>query len=292
MNIMQVQPIFDITTEHGEGPIWDVDSQQLYWVDIMQGEYHKGNWESHKVQTFSIGQPLGVLAIREKGGLVMATRDGFGFFDEMTNAFTLIDPSPEQYNPKVRFNDGSVDPAGRFFAGTMEWDGGADIGKLFRLDTDHSWQLLDENIFITNGMGWNPKKNTYFMIDTLRHVMYAYDYNEATGEIANRRVHIQFKDDEFPDGMTIDSEGGFWVAMWGGGKVIHYDSSGIKANEIQVPALHTTSCCFGGPDLNVLFITTSKLPLSIEQRNNNPLAGRTFKVETHAKGQIESKFKG
>lgn len=290
---MNAQTVFDITTGHGEGPIWDAEKQQLYWVGLLQGKYHKGNWNTKKVETYSIGQPLGFLALREnQEGLVMGVRDGFGFFNETTNQFQLIEPSPEQHNTKVRFNDGAVDPMGRLFGGTMEWDGAEDIGKLFRLNTDHSWQLMEQNIFITNGMGWNPQKDTYFMIDTLRHVLYAYDYDLATGDIANRRVHIQFSENEFPDGMTIDSEGGFWVAMWEGGKVIHFDKMGKRVKEIVVPALHTTSCCFGGKALKTLFITTSKLPLSEQERKENPLAGRTFFVETDTKGQLEPRFNG
>ena len=290
---MRVQPIFNISTEHGEGPLWDAEKQQLYWVDLLQGKYHKGDWNTHQIETFSIGQPIGFLALREKKeGLVMGVRDGFGFFNEQQSSFKLIDPSPEQHNDKVRFNDGAVDPMGRFFGGTMEWDGAKDIGKLFRLDTDHSWKLMEENIFITNGMGWNPQKDTFFMIDTLRHGLYAYDYDLATGDISNRRVHIQFGENEFPDGMTIDNEGGFWVAMWEGSKVIHFDKTGKKVKEIAVPALHTTSCCFGGKDLKTLFITTSKLPLTEEERKDNPLAGRTFMIETDMKGQLEPKFNG
>ena len=287
-----MMPIFDVVVEHGEGPVWDSKSQQLYWVDLLQGVYYRGDWRTGQIRSFSIDQPIGVLALRKKGGLVMGVRDGLGFYDEESDTFRLIEPSPEKDNPKVRFNDGAVDPQGRFFAGTMEWDGAEDIGKLFRLNTDHSWDLLEENIYITNGMGWNLQLDKYFMVDTLRHVMYVYDYDLETGNIFSRRVHIQFGQNEFPDGMTIDSEGGFWVALWGSSKIIHFDRNGKAIQEIPVPVSHPTSCCFGGPDLKTLFITSSKLPLTAAEREASPMAGRTFVLETETTGQLEPKFNG
>lgn len=290
---MKVETIFDISVEHGEGPVWDPIAQKLYWVDLLQGKYLKGDVKAHSFEEFSIGQPLGVLGLRKNNcGLVMGVRDGFGFYDEIKNHFSLIEPSPEQNNSQVRFNDGAVDPMGRLFGGTMEWDGADNMGKLFRLDADQSWHLLEENIHITNGMGWNPNKDKFFMIDTLRHMMYAYDYQIETGDISNKRAFIQFSQDEFPDGMTIDSEGGFWVALWGGSKIVHFNMVGERLEEINLPVTHPTSCCFGGKDLKNLFITTSKLLLSEKERKDNPLAGRLFKVETNTVGQIEPRYDG
>ncbi len=95
-------------------------------------------------------------------------------------------------------------------------------------------------------MGWNDNMNIYFVIDTLKHAIFAYDYKIETGDISNKRIHIEFSKDEFPDGMTIDSEGGFWVALWGGSKIVHFDNMGNRIEEISLPVLHPTSCCFGG----------------------------------------------
>ena len=290
---MKAKPIFNIEVEHGEGPVWDPIEQKLYWVDLLQGRYVKGDVNTYATEEFYAGQPLGFLALRENhDGLVMGVRDGFGFFNEKNSEFKLIKPSPEQNNARVRFNDGAVDPKGRVFGGTMEWDGAKNKGKLFRLNLDHSWNLLEENIHITNGMGWNPEKDTFFMIDTLRHNVYAFDYDLQSGDISNKRTHIQFSENEFPDGMTIDIEGGFWIAMWEGSKVLHFDKNGDIIEKIEVPVLHPTSCCFGGKDLTTLFITTSKLPLSEQERKENPLAGKIFKVETNTIGQIEPRYNG
>lgn len=290
---MQVTPLFNISAEHGEGPVWDAIDQKIYWVDLLQGVYFKGDLKDNTIEDYSIGQPLGFLALREnQKGLVMGVRDGFGFYDEKTKLFNLIEPSPEQHNSAIRFNDGTVDPKGRVFGGTMEWDGADNKGKLFRLNSDHSWNVLEENIHITNGMGWNPEKDTFFMIDTNRNAVFAYDYEIATGDISNKRTHIQFADTEFPDGMTIDIDGGFWIALWGGGALIHFDKKGNKIEEIQMPVSHPTSCCFGGPDLKTLIITTSKVALSEKEQLENPLAGSLFKIETNTVGQIQARYHG
>ena len=289
---MKPQPIFDIRADHGEGPVWDPAGQKLYWVDIMVGKFYIGDPSIGFCEEHEIGQALGVLALREQGGLVMGVRDGFGFYDLDKKEFSLLEGGPEQHNPDVRFNDGAVDPAGRFFAGTMEWEGRTPTGALYRLDPDHNHQKLEEDIYITNGMDWSPDRKTYYMTDTLRNVIYAYDYEMETGSISNRRDHIVFAKDELPDGMTVDSEGGFWVALWGGSRLVRYDPSGVKMSEIGLPVLHPTSCCFGGPDLRTLYITTSQHPLTEQEKRDYPLAGRTLVLETDVVGQNGPKFKG
>lgn len=285
-------PIFDIKPIHGEGPVWCPITKKFYCVDLLEGSYFKVDWATGNAEKYNVGQELGVLALRENGGVIAGVRDGFGFYDENVKQLQLIDDSPEINIKERRMNDGAVDPAGRFFAGTMEYDGANDTGKLYKLNTDKSWDCLEENIFITNGMGWNPAKDTYYMIDTFKNVMYAYDYDINTGNISNRRNHIQWKKEEYPDGMTIDSKGGFWVAMWLGSKVSHFNASGEWIKDVKVPVSHTTSCCFGGEDLNTLLITTSHLNLSEAEKAANPLAGRCFEFKTDVIGQIEPRYKG
>lgn len=289
---LKAEPIFDIKPQHGEGPVWCPITQTFYCVDLIKGVYYKVDWESKTSKKFEMGQELGVMGLCENGKIVAGVRDGFGFFDERYGTLELIDNSPEITVKERRMNDGAIDPAGRFFAGTMEYDGGNDTGKLYRLDADKSWECLEENIYITNGMGWSPDKKTYFMIDTFRNVMYAYDYDIETGKIFNRRNHIEWSKNEYPDGMTIDMDGGFWVAMWLGSKISHFDASGTWVKDISVPALYTTSCCFGGENMKTLLITTSNLNLSDEERQDYPLAGRCFAVETDVIGQVEPRYKG
>ena len=178
---MKAEPILDIKPVHGEGPIWCPIEQKFYCVDLLKGSYFKVDWASKKAEEYNVGQELGVMALRENGRIVAGVRDGFGFYHEHTNELRLIENSPELHVSDRRMNDGAVSPAGRFFAGTMEYDGANDTGKLYRLNPDHSIDHLENNIFITNGMGWSPDKCTYYMIDTNRNVCYAYHYDLETG---------------------------------------------------------------------------------------------------------------
>ncbi|WP_052958676.1 SMP-30/gluconolactonase/LRE family protein [Maribacter thermophilus] len=289
---MKAEPIFEIRPVHGEGPVWCPIEKKFYCVDLLKGTYYKIDYLTGCFSEFSVGQELGVLALCTSGRIITGVRDGFGFYDEGKKQLRLVENSPEINVKKRRMNDGAVDPKGRFFAGTMEYDGKNATGSLYRLNTDQTVTCLERNIFITNGMGWSPDCKTYYMIDTMRNVMYAYDYNIETGDISNRRRHIQWNKNEFPDGMTVDSEGGFWVAMWNGKKISHFDREGIWIEDISIPVSFVTSCCFGGEENNTLFITTSRLNLTEEEQKKNPLEGRCFAVNTNTKGQIEPRYNG
>ncbi len=286
------EPVFDIRAEHGEGPVWDPINQELFWVDLIQGKVHRAHIANGQIETYQLGQPVGVIALRQQGGLVVAVRDGFGFFDLDANRLELLEENAEKDNPEVRFNDGAIDPDGRFLAGTMSWDGVDRLGKLFALHKDHSITLLEQNLFISNGMTWSGDGETYFFIDTLQHAVFAYDYDSTTGQISNRRIHIQFERTEFPDGMAADTDGGFWIAFYGGSKVVHYGSDGSEIEQVKLPVMHPTSCCFGGPNLSTLFITTSQIALSDRLKSDHPTAGYVFRVETLVEGVPQRRFAG
>ncbi len=289
---LKATPFLDIKPEHGEGPVWCPIEQKFYCVDLLQGIYYKVDYGTEKAEKFEIGQPLGVMALTEDGGVVVAVRDGFGFFDEKTGSLALIEYSPEEKIAETRMNDGAVDPAGRFLAATMTYDGMKNIGNLYALEEEGRYQHLEKELLLPNGMGWSPDNRKFYLIDTHSNAMFAYDYDLETSELSNKSIHIQWSENEYPDGMAIDNKGGFWVAMWGGSKISHYSADGKFKEDIVVPVAHTTSCCFGGPDLTTLLITTSSLPLNPQEKLARPLAGRVFKVETAIIGQIQRRFKG
>ena len=283
---------FSNRAEHGEGPVWDAERKRLYWVDIIQGRYYRGDLEKGKAKAVDVGQPLGVLALREKKGLVMGVRDGMALWRPKKHRLRLLQGPKYWSDPDFRFNDGAVDPRGRFVAGTMSWEGDRPEARLYRLDPDRSVHILEEGLTISNGLGWSPAEDTFFLIDTPTRTMFAYDYDPDTGDIADRRTFIQFAEDELPDGMCIDTEGGFWVAIWGGAKVVHFDAKGKRVEELELPVPHPTSCCFGGAALQTLFVTTSQIALSDREKNDHPLAGRVFAFELEATGQPQGRFRG
>ncbi|NQZ77308.1 MAG: SMP-30/gluconolactonase/LRE family protein [Ekhidna sp.] len=288
---LNVSPIFDIIVDHGEGPVWDPVSQKYYWVNLIEGSYLIGDPQDRSFRSFNIGEPLGVMALAESGIPVVATANGFGVFDQDKNVLSLFDPSPESDQPELRFNDGTVDSEGRFYAGTMLYDGSAPKGRLYRLNKDQSFTEFDKELRIPNGMGWNKEKTVFYMIDTLQFKMFAYDYDITTGNLTNRRVFMTFEENDLADGMTIDTEGCFWIAFYGEGKVVKYSPEGEKLLQIDVPAPYTTSCCFGGPKMNQLFITTSKRDLDDADKSKYPLSGSCFIVDTDTVGIADPRVK-
>lgn len=286
-----VEIAFESQCQHGEGPLWSPRAQSLYWVDLLQGKYFKGNGKGEFTE-HALGQPLGVLAERENGGLVMAVRGGFGLTSPGGSSFVELQPAPEAHNKKVRFNDGAVGPGGWFFAGTMEWEGKQPIGKLYRLNPDHSFTEMDNGFYIPNGMAWSNDGKTLYLIDTLQHLIFSYDYEAETGGMFNKQTFVKFDNDEFPDGMTMDSAGHFWIALWEGGKIIHLDEKGRKMEEIPLPVPYPTSCCFGGNDLKTLYISSSRIAMNEKQIREFPLSGNTFYIETDVTGKSEFLFGG
>jgi sugar lactone lactonase YvrE len=291
----EVEHVLAVNNKLGEGPVWSPDEQALYWVDIENSHLYRFYPATGKYEFFDVGVPVGVLAVRASGGLVMATKKGFAFWQPQTQKLRLI-TDPEADKPHNRFNDGAVDCQGRFWAGTMcevsEIRKGGE-GSLYRLDADGSIHLMETGLTISNGIGWSPDNKTMYLTDSPQYVIYAYDFDPATGTIANRRPFISTPHDEgMPDGLTVDSKGYIWSALWGGWKIIRYDPSGKVERVIQLPVRHPTSCIFGGPNLDELYITSAWTELGAGYRKNHPLAGDLFRLKMDVKGQVRPKFAG
>lgn len=277
----------------GEGPLWDNDLNQLWWVDIPAGEIRRFNLATGTDQVVvSIGQSIGAVVRRRKGGLLVAAQHGFFFVDAATGALTPI-TDPEADLPGNRFNDGKCDPAGRFWAGTM--DIGVrrkGVGALYRLDADLSCHTMVTDVSISNGLAWSPDQHTMYYADTMTGTVDAFDYDVATGDIANRRPIVRIAEGG-PDGMAVDAKGNLWVAQWGGWQVGCYDpATGKKIEEIAVPAAQTASCAFGGAELNTLYITTAREGFSGDRVLREPLAGSLFAVKPGVRGLPAMDFAG
>jgi D-xylonolactonase len=289
---MLVETVFDLNIEHGEGPLWDNTTNSLYWVDIFAGDFYKGDPATGVFLKKNIGQPIGTIALRQETGIVFAAHEGFGYTSIEENKPVIFFNNPQTNYPETRFNDGKVDPLGNFMAGTMTFDGQKPIGQLFQLRSNHTVQCLENELMLSNGMDWSPNGSQFFFADTVRQVIYQYDYNLKTGSISNRSNFIEFKKDEFPDGFCMDTAGNFWVAMWGSSKILQFNDQGKRIAAIDLPVTYPTSCCFGGADLSTLYITTSKIELSETERIKEPLAGKILKIETNSKGQLMRRYQG
>jgi L-arabinonolactonase len=286
---MKAEHILSINNQLGEGPLWHPDERALYWVDINAHCFFRLDPSTGKYERFDVGQPIGCLAFRDDGGLVMALKNGFAFWEPETEAQKFI-ADPEADRPDTRFNDGAVDPQGRFWAGTISDE---PTCGLYRLDPDLSVHTMETGITVANGIGWSLDHRTMYFTDSAVKTIYAYDFDPVTGAIENRRPFIHTPDEVgVPDGLTIDSEGFIWSARWDGWKVTRYDPDGQVEREISLPVQRPTSCVFGGPALDALYITSASVGLSEEELKKQPLAGDLFRLKTDVKGMAEPKFLG
>lgn len=285
----EVEQVLSLHNQLGEGALWSVAEQALYWVDIERNCFFRFVPASGTYEKIEVGVPIGVLALRASGGLVMATKNGFAFWDSSSSELRYI-VNPEVDRPHLRFNDGAVDSKGRFWAGSM---GGAKEGVLYRLDPDGSLHTMLSEIGVPNGIGWSPDDTVMYFTDSPLQVIYAFDYDSATGNIAHGRKFIEVPTSSgSPDGLTVDSEGYIWSVCWDGARVIRYAPDGSIDRVVEVPALRTTSCVFGGPDMNELYITSATTGLNEEQLKQYPLSGDLFRLKVDVVGTEKFKFAG
>ena len=201
--------------------------------------------------------------------MVVATSEGFAFWDPMTNQMDPI-ASPEAGKEGARFNDGKVDRQGRFWAGTMTPEGAT--SSLYRLDPDLTVHKMESGVTISNGVGWSPDNRLMYFVDTMVRVINVYDFDADTGAISNKRIFYQIAEsDGVPDGLTIDAEGYIWCALCMGWKVIRIAPSGDLDVEIKMPIWLPTSCAFGGKNLDELYVTTGWVTMSESSEKTSPI---------------------
>ncbi len=276
-----------------EGPSWDADNDLLYWVDIEGMKVHVYDPETDTDRSIDVGQRVGAVAARKSGGLVLAMHHGFYLLDLETEKLTPIS-DPEADRPNNRFNDGKCDAAGRFLAGTLDFEEKEPLGAFYRMDTDRSVTKLFGDVTISNGLAWSPDNGTMYYIDTPKRRVDAFDYDIETGTPSNGRTVVEIPAGEGgPDGMASDSEGMIWVAQWGGWKVSRWNpATGKLIGEIKMPVERVTACAFGGKDLDELYVTTARRDLDEEGMKKQPLAGKVFRVKVGIKGLPTYKFGG
>ena len=284
--------VIDAHATLGEGPHWDARRQRLLWVDIEGHDLHVSDPRSGADERLHLAEHVGCVVSAGEDLFVLGLRSGFAVLDLAAGRRAHI-ADPEQHLPDNRVNDGKCDPAGRLWAGTMAIDEAHGAGALYCLHPDLTVQRMVPNVSVSNGLAWSLDHTMMYFVDSPTRRIVGFDYELGSGSIGNERTIFEVPEGAgFPDGMTIDAEGHLWVALWEGGRVLRVDPTvGAISDEIVMPVSRPTSCCFGGPDLEDLFITSaSNLPA--HQRRREPQAGGVFRVRPGVKGVPASDFAG
>jgi len=277
--------------ELGEGPCWDSRDGLLLWVDILAGRVIRYDPADGSYDSIDIGQSVGAVAPRLAGGLVLAVRDGFAFLDTGAQAMRLV-AAVETDRQGNRMNDGKCDRAGRFFAGTVGENNQVAAGTLYRLDADHRVTQIIGGVTISNGIGWSPDERLMYYVDSHTRRVDVLDYDPSTGSVDHRRPFVKLPSGTgLPDGLTVDAEGFVWVAIWDGAAVHRYRPDGRLDGVIPVPVSKVTSCTFGGPNLDVLYVTTAADVLPTSGRRA-PGSGALFACHVRTTGQPANCFNG
>lgn len=283
---MKTEIVLEAKTLLGEGPAWDAKSQTLYWVDILGKRVYAND---HVL--VELDDTIGCLAPRQNGNLLLGMRSSFADLEPGSGKLTVLASLSEPANNRV--NDGKCDPAGRFLAGTMDMNEKDASGSLYSFDGNKVTRLLD-GIRISNGLAWSVDHKMLYFIDTPTREVKVFDYDAAAGQIADPRTAIAIPESlGWPDGMTADTDGNLWIAMWGGAQVTRWDPrSGRLLEQIPIPALQSSSCVFGGRDMNELYVTSARVGMTEPDLNKYPLSGSLFKVTTSTVGMRTFEFSG
>jgi sugar lactone lactonase YvrE len=235
-----------------EGPRWDAAARRLLWVDIEGCELHV--LENGQDRAIGLDAMVGAAAPTSSGGVLVALADRLALLDLADESVRTLVRLP--HGPALRSNDGACDAAGRFWIGTMALDETPGAGALYRYDASLE-RVLDE-VTLSNGIGWTRDATRMYYIDSPVQRVDLFDFELASGRVDNRRPFVSIDESAgIPDGLTVDDEGGVWVALYGGSCVHRYDESGHLDAVLEVPAKNVTSCCFGDGDGSSLFVTTA-----------------------------------
>lgn len=291
---MRIEVLVDVKTILGEGPVWDVQEQRLYWIDSFGCKVFRCTADGREIRAWDVPDKIGSMALREQGGAVIALASGFHFLDFHTGATQLV-VDPETDKPHTRLNDGKVDRRGRFVAGSMDVTEDAPLGTLYRLDPDLSLHTLDDGIICSNGPCWSPDGRTFYFADSWSGEIWAYDYDLDKGTVSNRRTFakIQTATCGAADGSTVDAQGYLWNAQVYDGLLYRYAPDGTVDRVIEMPVKKITSVNFGGPNMDILFVTSmAKAPLP-RFPEDGILRGSLFAIhDLGVRGIPEPRFAG
>lgn len=284
----QLELVWELKTMLGEAPVWEKNSQSLYFVDILEKKLYIYETLTGNKVSYDMPSYISCFAIGDDGYIYVMLIDGLYRFDEETKTLTYIS-SPEDHDSDHRFNDGKCDSKGRFYVGSMENTYTNSTGSLYYIDETMTFKKVLHHAFtVPNGLAWNDAIGKFYHVDTIKKDVNAYEYDSITGKLGEKKTIIHFEDGEgSPDGMVIDDEGMLWIAHWDAYKIGRWDPMiGNKIDEIAIPCERPTSLAFGGNDMKDLYITTASL-----EDAKGLYAGSLYKVRVEVGGQHMTDFR-
>ena len=290
--VVCVAPMGDVC---GEGAVWHAAENAVYWVDINRFLIHRFQVADAAVRSWIFDVPVTALSLTDRDDVLLVV---------LGSGVILWEPATDKRHdplfkydawPAVRLNDARSDPRGSLWVGSMRNNIAADgsaiefgetDGVLLRLDADGKTSVWRKDIGISNTMAWSPDRRRFYTGDSIANVIWAYDYDQATGAISNERPFLQGFARGLPDGSAMDAEGFLWNCRYFGNCVVRVAPDGKIDRVVEMPVKNITTCCFGGADLKTLLVTTASAHAPLGDR----LAGSLFAIRTEVKGQAENRF--
>jgi xylono-1,5-lactonase len=280
---MQLTHVCEVGAELGEGPVWVEREPALWFVDIKGRRVHRFDPATRAHRFWPAPEEPGFLAPLRGGGFVVGLKSGLHRFDPRSGEFTPL-ARIEPHLPANRLNDGGVSPEGALWFGSMHDPEIEPSGALYCLAADGRCLRLDEGYVITNGPAFSPDGRVFYHTDTCERTVYAFD-RPRPHTLARKRVFVRLEAGAgYPDGTTVDEDGGVWIALWGGGGVRRYSPAGQLLATVPLPCANVTKLAFGGADLRTAYVTTAWKGMSPAARAAQPLAGDLFSFEAPSPG--------
>jgi len=281
--------VLDAQAEIGESPLWVDAEKSLYWIDIKAPALYRTHLSDLKTETWALPADVGAFALDGRGRALMALRTGLYWLDLATHALTLQVSAPFNHS-LIRFNEGACDSRGRFWIGTMtDPVGGGDSdtkGALYSFTSQAGLIAHHDFDFLANGMAWSADESTFYLAHSYAQLVFEFCYDKQTGTLGRRTEFISLLGEQgIPDGAAIDSEGGYWCAIHGGGCLHRYTPSGQLDRVIQLPVSQPTMCAFVGKNLDELYVTSAREKLRPGELKKEPYAGGIFRLRAPIPGQ-------
>jgi len=296
MTTPHIEVAYDAVMQTGECPLWHPEEQALYWVDIPAFTVHRLDPSIGAHRSWKLSSEPATLAISDRGGLIVAMRSGFAHLDTGSDEVRLTEIAAAPYDTAVaRFNDGHVDPAGRFWVGTIYEPRDKPAAEMFVLERGAIRKAWSGGMTNSNGLGFSPDGKTMYHADTAAHRVTRADFDAASGAVSDQRLLHQFSTDKAnnyggrPDGAAVDSEGNYWVAMFEGARLVKLSPEGALLDEIKLPVRCPTMMAFGGDDLRTLYVTSAGARPAPELEQY-PLSGKLLRIRMDVAGRIENTY--